>query len=143
FSLAGAVGNDLFVTGGPNGDNVSFLASASIDGNLTALLGSGNDTVSLAGTIGGKLRLDCGAGNDTCNLAATVRGNTSVTLGAGSDSFNFTGTVGGWATTKDLLKVDAGADDDRVKLAAGSAIYGSAAVWLGSGNDHLILAGTV
>ncbi|HYV35524.1 MAG TPA: right-handed parallel beta-helix repeat-containing protein, partial [Gemmataceae bacterium] len=66
---------------GMAGITYASLASVNI------VLGSGNDTFTIAGTHNGSTTLSCGPGNDTVVVQST-RGPTTINAGAGNDTIN-------------------------------------------------------
>lgn len=123
------------------GGDENFTVSAA--GGLSAIaLGNGNDSLALA--AGGN-SLSLGNGNDEVSIAGY---SNKVALGTGNDTL--TTTQGG--LTLSLATGGAGANDS-LTLAGGlnvihggdenvsAAIKGSAAIFLGNGNDSITLGG--
>jgi hypothetical protein len=110
--------NNLVMTQTGAGDlqvsvNGANLGTFAVTGNLTVLMGNGNDTVALATAAGpglaGNLSVSTGNGNDSIDLGGAFAGNVMLAAGLGNDSVTATGgdvTVGGSLTSSDAAGVN-------------------------------------
>ncbi|MEW4529462.1 hypothetical protein [Maioricimonas sp. JC845] len=135
------VDGDLTVTSGSGADTVTLSDSAFVGGALGLMLGDGINSVLLEdSTSAFDLNVMTGTGSDSVLITdtAVVTNNVNASLGAGVDDFDLLGT----ATIGGNLMLDTGAGDDLANfLAAGTSIFGSTNINLGTGNDGLIIDG--
>lgn len=134
-SDGGGSGTLFSLNGGAALTSVDFAAANKIN----ATLGSGDDTLSLAGTgVSGAVKVDGGDGADTFNTTdVNIGGNLVVNLGAGNDTVNVSNdlTVGG------ALKVDLGDGDNNFNGFANDISLASLSIKGGSGVDSVSLDG--
>ncbi|WP_435017232.1 hypothetical protein TA3x_004829 [Tundrisphaera sp. TA3] len=158
FALNGRVDRDVFVYGGRDVDTLTVGGSSALARDLTARLGTGNDSATISASIGEDLTLDMGDADDSATLNGRVAGKTIVRLGAGNDALTLNGTIGGPSSGRDRSGIggfldrlfgrvgsrrsgiDAGSGTDLVTIAAASATNGPVDLRMGSGDDTLVVA---
>ena len=134
--VGGVVGRNLNFQGTGSGpEALTVKATATVRGNVQAVMGNSADTANLNGAVGGNVFLQTGAGNDQVNLGGFVAGRAVIALGAGDNVFTFSGTVGSPASEAGSLLVTAGPGNTTVNLAGTGVVYGSLRADLGVGND--------
>jgi hypothetical protein len=140
--------NDLTVTGqvkylsihgGDGSDMVAIADTADISGGVTARLGDGNNSMSLAGTVEGHFMVSARDGVDmvTVDETATIGRSAKIALGDGENSTTVAGTIEG------NLLYHGGDGNDSVTLEESSVIEESLIARLGDGENTVTHAGTV
>jgi hypothetical protein len=144
------VGGNATFTGG-QGKNVFRIGGATYNGNVSANVGTGSDTIDLSGRastpaqatiISGDLRITGGDGNITVadNLLGaapiTINGNAFFNLGSGNDSVTLANAPGG------RLFWTSGNGNDSVTFGDSNSVGGQ--TWnvqmrFGTGNDTITL----
>ena len=132
------IGN-LSVHGGDGADLVAIAETAAVSRGVSAKLGAGDNSVTLAGTIEGHLLVSARDGADTVTVAenATVGASAKISLGDGDNSATVAGTIDG------NLTYNGGEGNDSVTLAQTAIIVGSFFGRLGKGENTVTQAGTV
>jgi hypothetical protein len=138
IAVTGEIGN-LSVHGGDDADLVAISDTATVSRGISAKLGAGDNSLTLAGTIEGHLLVAARDGADTVTVAedASVGASAKISLGDGDNSATVAGTIDG------NLVYDGSDGNDSVTLAQSAIIVGSFFGRLGKGENTVTQAGTV
>jgi hypothetical protein len=138
LTVTGAIGN-LAVHGGDDADLMAIADTAVVSGGVTAQLGDGDNSLTLAGTVDGHLLVSARDGIDTVTVAegATVGRSVKLALGDGDNSATVAGSIDG------SLAYNGGDGNDSVSLAASAVIADNFFARLGDGENTVAQAGNV
>jgi len=111
-------------------DQLTGVANATFNNNLSITTGEDNDTVSISNTTTKKVSINTGDDDDTINLNTVNAGGTlSIQAGAGADDLNLNAVTETQAGSN-VLGLGTGADD---VVIASSSFAGNVSIDLGTG----------
>ncbi len=114
----GTVNSGLTYRTAEGDDSLTIAADATIAKDVDAIMGSGDNMLSLLGKVQRGLRVRTGSGDDSITLGtgSSVARDVSLNLGNGDNSVSISGSIGR------SLDVTAGVGDDLVDLLAGATV---------------------
>lgn len=118
--------------GGTGDDDVTFTGDA---GEMTALVGEGDNTITANAVDTGLLAVIAGSGDDTVSATALTTGTVALNLGDGDNEVTLDGTFNGISASITL-----GAGDDTVTVDDATVAADEIIIAFGAGTDTLAIS---
>ena len=133
----GTIERGLKYRGQDGDDELVITDDVIVDGNVSARMGDGNNTVVMDGSVKRHLMVKLGDGDDLVRLGETANVDRSVFIGMGDgdNQFSHAGQISG------SLRVHSGAGDDIVEILAGALVERSTWIALGDGDNDITIQG--
>ncbi|MBB3209577.1 hypothetical protein FHS27_005417 [Rhodopirellula rubra] len=135
----GTISGDLVVATEEGNDAVVIGGEATVQGNVEAVLGEGDNTLAVDGDIEGDLAAWNGNGDDSIAIGvqSEIGGDVRIGLGDGENFVDVAGQIAG------DLNLRGGVDDDTLTVLAEAIVAGNVNASLGDGENTATIDGAV